>query len=74
MMQGFFGTGMLGGFGMLFGSVFWLLVLALVIWSLYTLLGRGMREPETPLAVLKGRYAAGEISQAEFEQARRAVL
>jgi uncharacterized membrane protein len=30
-------------------------------------------ERETPLEILKRRYASGEISAAEFEQARRSV-
>ncbi|MCL4534218.1 MAG: SHOCT domain-containing protein [Chloroflexi bacterium] len=72
-MMGFYGGyGLLGGLGMGFGMIVWVLLIALVVWVLVRGLGGfGGTEPESPLELLKRRYARGEISQAEFEQARR---
>jgi putative membrane protein len=67
-------SGMMGGFGW----VWIVLVVAVVI----TLLVRGSRaglfsrraaDESTPLDILRRRYAAGEITAAEFEQAKRAI-
>lgn len=78
-MMGGSGFGVMGGFGGL-GMGFGLLVLiglvVLVIWGVSTL-----GAPQTTsgasgdeaLALLRRRYARGEISQDEYEQARRAL-
>ena len=68
---------MMGGTGMVLGFLFWAGVLSLLAWALFSAFptGRGeSRNSETPLDILRKRYAAGEISQAEFEQARRALI
>ncbi len=75
MMMGY--GGWLGGMG-LFGGVlmllFWVAVLLLVVWAVRALFPVERRsEHETAIEILKRRYAAGEISQAEYEQARRAL-
>lgn len=81
-MSGFDGMGFFGGSGMLFGLLFWIGVLVLVVWAVTNLFPAGRSEikvpgapgsPETALDILKRRYAAGEINQAEFEQARRTL-
>lgn len=69
------GGGMMGGgmgFGMFFGWIFWLLILALVAYGIFWLVrqsGSQSQSPtnETPLAILKRRYAAGEIDQPQYE-------
>ena len=76
MMGGFDGMGAFGGFGMVLGLLFWIGVLVLVVWAVVNLFLAGQgesRAPDTALDILKRRYAAGEINQAEFEQARRAL-
>ncbi len=72
MNYGWGGMGF-GGAGML---VFWLLLIAIVAIGLRWLVpGRTPRAgPEdTPLDILKRRYARGEIDQDEFERAKRAL-
>lgn len=74
-----------GGYGMIFGPLFMILVLAIVI-AVVVLLVRWIGGPSigaapshpaivgrTPLDILKERFARGEIDKDEFE-ARRRVL
>lgn len=74
-----------GWFGMIFGPIVMILVLAAVI-ALAVLLVRwiggpwhGMQPPHnvpagrTPLDILKERYARGEIDKEEFEERRRVL-
>ena len=80
LMGGGMGSGMgmgIGmGLGMLFGWIFWLLILAAIIYTVMSVLrrsGTGSQSDtsaatnETPLAILKRRYAAGEIDQTQYE-------
>ncbi len=70
-MAGYYGGyGLLGGLGMGLGMILWIVLIALVIWALVVLLNRSGRPDEAPLEILKRRYARGELSEAEFEQAR----
>ncbi len=72
---GFGAMGAFGGLGMVLGLLLWIGVIALVVWGASSLLG-GQRPPEreeTPLEILRRRYAAGELSRDEFEQAKRAL-
>jgi uncharacterized membrane protein len=63
-----------GGRGMLLSVLVWLAVSVLVVWAITSVFNR---TPEATggdaLEKLKRRYAAGEITQAEFETARRAL-
>lgn len=73
------------GFGSLIGGglmmlmmmmLFWIVPIALVIWGVAGL-SRGQMlatQSETPLEIMRRRYASGEISQEEFEQAKRALV
>ncbi len=73
-MMGGFGMGYWGGLGMLFGGVFWIALVALVVWAVASLTRRteaGGQAEDTALEILKRRYARGEISQAEYEVARK---
>ena len=69
--------GWMGGFdsaGMLLGMLVWLAVVALLVWGLSSVFEQSRSDPhEDALEILKHRYAAGEISSAEFETARRAL-
>ena len=64
-------------FGMgIFGALFWIAVIVLIIWGVSQIVqgdraerrGSQRMDPESPLAILKRRYARGEISRSEFEQ------
>lgn len=72
MMGGMMGNGV--GFGMVFGGIFWLLILALVVYGIFWLVRQAGSQSqsqlpagETPLAILQRRYAAGEIDQPQYE-------
>ncbi len=75
MMGGFGGWGVMpwfGGVGMVVGMVLWVAVLFLVIWAAMRLFPtRAAGEQETALEILKRRYARGEITAAEFQQAKQ---
>jgi putative membrane protein len=65
-----------GGWGMLFGGL-WMLVLwggiiALIIWGITRLTrhNEAMRK-STPLDLVKERYARGEITKDQFEQIKK---
>ena len=69
------GWGMIGGMGwpgMFLGGLFCLAMVALVIWGL---LRRAPAHPAEPDAVeiLNRRYAHGEITRAQFEEAQAAL-
>ena len=66
-------------FGMgIFGALFWIAVIVLIIWGVSQIVqgdraerwGSQRMDPESPLEILKRRYARGEVSRSEFEQMR----
>jgi putative membrane protein len=68
-----------GWWGMIFGPLIMILVLAVAI-AAVVLLVRGLggawhgpMPPKTPLDILKERFARGEIDKAEFEERRRVL-
>jgi putative membrane protein len=74
-----------GGYGMIFGPLFMILVLVLVI-AAAVIIARGLGGAwysappphqlppgRTPLDILKERYARGEINKEEFEERRRVL-
>lgn len=72
MMHGY---GIGGGMGFGFGWIFWLAILGVIVWLAVTLVNRSggtrgsRREVEdSPLDVLRRRYARGEISKEEFRE------
>ena len=71
-MIGYGGYGLFGGLGMGLGMIVWILVIVAIAWALFALFrGQADRLEETPLEILKRRYAKGEIDEAEFERARQ---
>ena len=67
---GDFGLGM-GGSG-IFMIIFWILLILGVIYLIKLLAGgssSGGTKPESPENILKKRFARGEMSQKEFEEA-----
>ncbi len=77
-MMGGFGYGMFG-LGWLFMLAFWVLAIGGIVWLVVALVqnaqrsaaGGGLALRQTPLDVLKTRYAKGEISKEQFEEMRR---
>ena len=76
---GMMGPGMMGGYGSMFlVSIFIIIVLGLIIWAVVnaTQKSGGSSDAtdykaETPLDILKRRYAQGEIDKEEFETKKR---
>lgn len=62
MMNGFMG----------FGWLFWLLLIGGLFWFIFQTINRNRdisnNVTETPLEILKKRYAKGEITKEEYEQ------
>ena len=72
-MMGYGDFGSMGGFGWVWMVLVLAVVIALVVWAAGSVFGfRGSSEP-TPMDILRRRYAAGEITAEEFEQAKRAI-
>ena len=66
-----FHDGFMGG-GMWFGWLFWIVIIGLVIFLIVRLTNQktgsqNIQSNESPLDVLKKRYARGEITKEEFE-------
>ncbi len=67
---GWSGMGWFGWGGML---LFWIAVLVLVAWAIRAY-GDRQRDHRDPASeTLRRRYASGEITEAEYEQARRVL-
>lgn len=66
-----------GWFGML---IFWIVIIFFIALVVRWLLQQGRSEPrspaqgESPLEILKKRYARGEINKEEFEQKKKDLL
>jgi uncharacterized membrane protein len=75
MMGGYGWMGGFGGFGMLVPALVWLSVIALLVWGVSRLFEHRATEPQADaLEILKRRFAGGELTTAEFEIARRALV
>jgi len=73
---------MMFGMGM-FGFLFWIAVIALVIWGVAQITqsnrrqdtpGNQQLDSEAPLEILKKRYARGEITKEQYEEMKRDLL
>lgn len=72
------GTTMFGGIGML---LFWGVIIALVVFFARSFIDRARTQSlsqsphsgQTPLDILRERYAKGEISKEEYEQRRKTL-
>lgn len=64
--------------GMVFGGgfmwLFWILVLVAIVWLITSAVNSGVRNrrdvDDSPLEILKRRYARGEIDEEEFTRRR----
>lgn len=76
MMNNGYGIGMMGGMGLL-SILFWVSIIAGVVLIVRWLTARdgpGKVPPaESPLHILKTRYAKGEIDQATYETMKRDI-
>jgi uncharacterized membrane protein len=66
--------GAFGAFGMVFGLLVLVALIALFVWGLSTRVNPQRRADDaTPLEIVQRRYARGEIGEAEYERARKAL-
>ena len=66
------GMGWWMAFGGLWMVIFWGGLIALIVWGITKLTGRGGSTPKhDPLDVAKERYAKGEMSKEEFAQIKK---
>ena len=74
MMGGYSMMGGMSWIGMFFMGLFWIAVIALIIWGLVSLfrIQRSLFEADAQ-EILKRRFARGELSREEFEQTRAAL-
>jgi putative membrane protein len=67
------------GGGMWFGWIFWLVIIGLIVWLLINQSNRSRNQTqdqmnphlESPLDILKKRYAKGEITKEQFEEMKK---
>lgn len=73
-MMGWYGFG--GGMG-LFGGLamllFWAGLIVLVVWAIVQFSGSRRPASEDPMTILRRRLASGEITQEQYEQARKTL-
>jgi putative membrane protein len=73
------GGGHMMGYGHGGVWIMWLLIVSVIILAAYLLIREtkkkdlGTPQPETPLEILKKRYARGEISKEQLEEMRRDI-
>lgn len=66
------GSSFHGPWGMIVNLVFWLLIILMVVWFFRLIFRiKNQQQNPSPLAVLKHRYAAGEIDREEFERMKK---
>ena len=74
---GMMGSGMMGGFTMFLMPVFWVVITGLIIWLVVAALqGSGASDStankaDSPMEILKRRYAQGEIDKEEYEAKKK---
>jgi len=56
-----------------FPLLFWILVIASVVFIIRWLRERGQEQKESPMDILKKRYASGEIDRDTFERMRKDI-
>ncbi len=75
MDWGGFGLGWMF-FGWFFMILFWVAVLFLIIWLYKQIKGPGktVASEESPMDILKKRYAKGEIDKKEFDEKKKDLI
>jgi putative membrane protein len=65
------------GGGMWFGWIFWLVVIGAIVWLIINQSNRSRNQNqisspnESPIDILKKRYAKGEINKEQFDQMKK---
>ena len=72
-MMWYGGFGAMGFLGPLMMVLFWGGVVVLVVWALRGFSSRSSAVPDSTQEILRRRLATGEITQAEYEQARKVL-
>jgi putative membrane protein len=75
-MMGWYGDGGWWGAGMVAMVVFWVAVVAAVVWAVARLTRRApaaRQTPESARQVLDRRFAAGELDEEQYARARRVL-
>jgi putative membrane protein len=73
MSYGYYG-GMMGGFGWVWMLIVLAILITLLVWGTRSaFFSRHGTSESTPVDILRRRYAAGEISSAEFERAKQTI-
>ncbi len=74
-MMGYYGSwGWMGVIGMLAMLAFWVALIVLVVWAVRGFSAGGRKDDApTALEIVQRRFAAGEITREEYEQARRTL-
>jgi putative membrane protein len=68
-------NGMFGGMG--FGWIFWIVIIAVIVWLVMQFNNKNQSDnsnmivKDSPLDILKKRYAKGEISKEQFDQMKK---
>ncbi len=71
-MMWWYPDGPLGWLVMLIGMVLFVIVIVVVVWAVIRLAGQpGAPRSDASLQILRERFARGEITETEFEEARR---
>ena len=74
MVLGCFTGNGFGGYNMFFIGIFWIVIVALIIWAIMKFVskeGLGNFGTKSPLEIAKERYAKGEINKKTFEEMRK---
>ena len=67
------------GTGMWFGWIFWIILVAFIVWLIVNRTNTSQNynaghHHETPMDILKKRYARGEIDKQEFEEKKKDLM
>ncbi len=68
---------MMGGVGMGFGGILWIAIIALIVFLVWQYLRQNKNlgdSQNSPLEILKQRYAKGEIDREEYEEKKRDLI
>jgi putative membrane protein len=63
----------MGAWGWIMMMIFWIVVVALILWTVRSAGGWGRPDPDQAMRVLDERFARGEIDQEEYEERRRVL-